>query len=198
MADERNFPDIEFVNADTNAILEELIADFERIAERKLYPADPIRVVLSYLAQVIAHERVIMNEAARQNVPRFAEGVYLDSLGEIFGNVFRMQAVPAHTDLEFSISEPQEDAVIIPKGTRVSADGINFATDEETLIKAGELTVQVAATCEVPGTIGNGFAIEQITTCVDIFPYFEAVRNITESGGGYRPDAHYFSRRSAL
>lgn len=197
--DNRNFPDIEFVNADTNTIMEEMIADFERLAERKLYPADPMRVVLNYLANVISHERVIMNEAARQNVPRFASGKYLDSLGEIFGNVTRMQAMPAHTDLEFEISEAQEDGIIIPQGTRVSTDGINFATDKETLIKAGELTVQVPATCEVPGTIGNGFAVGQITACVDIFPFFKAVRNITESGGGAdtETDAELYERMRA-
>lgn len=196
MADERNFPDIEFVNSDASAILDELIADFEAAAGRKLYPADPVRVVLDFTAQVIAHERVIMNEAARQNVPRFADGVYLDSLGEIFGNVYRMQAVPAHTDLEFEITEEQENEVIIPQGTRVLADEIYFATDEETLIKAGELTVQVPATCEVPGTIGNGFEIGQITTCADVFPFFKAVRNITESGGGAdtETDAELYER----
>lgn len=199
MADERNFPDIEFVNADTNAIMDELVADFERVAERKLYPADPVRVVLMFLATVMSQERVIMNKAAKQNVPRFAEGKYLDSLGEIFGDVYRMQAVPAHTELEFEISEIQENEIIIPQGTRVSADGINFATDEETLIKAGDLTVQVPATCEVPGTIGNGFAVGQITACVDIFPFFKAVRNITESGGGAdrETDAELYERMRA-
>lgn len=190
MSDTRSFPDVTFVNADTGAIAEEMIQRYQEITGRTLYPADPARVLLNYIAAVISQERVIFNDGAKQNVPRYARGAYLDSLCEIFRGVSRLEAVPAECTLKFTISEVLEVAQIVPAGTRVTPDGtLMFATKKDAVIPAGELSMTAEAVCGTPGTIGNGYLKGQIKSCVDIFPYFKSVENTNESGGGSDPES---------
>ncbi len=180
-----NTPDITFVDSNTSAIEAEMIASYEAKIGRVLYPADPMKLVILYAASVISQERAIFNDAAKQNVPRYARGEYLDNLCELFKDVQRLEAQPATVQLEFTISEAQQTSVIIPAGTRASVDGnIMFATDTDMTVPAGNLTASCSATCTIPGTMGNGYGIGQISQCVDIFPYFLSVTNITESNGG--------------
>lgn len=185
MSDERVFPDISFTDPDASAILSEMIAGYEKETGRTLYPADPVRVLLDYIAVVISQERAIINDSAKMNVPRFARGDYLDSLAEIFRGVSRLEAVAAECELKFTISAAREVGTVIPAGTRVTADGsVNFATVSDIVIPAGETSAAVRAVCDTPGTVGNGFLAGQIKNCVDIFPYFSAVVNTNDSGGG--------------
>ena len=73
-------PEVEFVDTDTEALVNKLIAGYEEITGRTLYPADPVRAFILWLASVIIQERVNINESAKQNLPRYATGQNLDSL----------------------------------------------------------------------------------------------------------------------
>ena len=81
MNDERNFPDIEFVETDTTELINSLVAAYEKITGSSLAPASPERLFIMWVADIIVQQRVIINWAAKQNIPRYASGVYLDSLG---------------------------------------------------------------------------------------------------------------------
>jgi len=142
-------------------------------------------------------ERIIINESAKQNVPRYAEGEYLDSLAEIFKDTERLQAQPATTVLRFYISEVQPSAQVVPAGTRASINGeIVFETTETATIPRGELYADAAAKCITTeinpttgekvtiGAKGNGFVAGQISQIIDLFPYYEKVENITTTDGG--------------
>ena len=74
------YPEIKFVDTDTETLVNKLITSYEKITGRTLYPADPARLFILWIADVIIQEREIINESAKQNVPRYAEGEYLDSL----------------------------------------------------------------------------------------------------------------------
>lgn len=181
----RNYPDINFVDTDTEKLVNSLIKSYEMFTGRTLYPADPARLFILWIADIIIQERVIINESAKQNVPRYAEGEYLDSLAEIFKDTYRLQAQAAKTTFRFYLSTKLKMQQVISKGTRVTVDGkITFETTENLCIKAGELYGDVSAVCQMVGIIGNGFIAGQITQIVDIFPYYEKVENITTSAGG--------------
>lgn len=178
-------PNINFVETDTEKILAELISKYEAMTGRTLYPADPVRVFILWIASVMVQERVLINEAARANMPRFAKGEQLDSLCELFTGLERLSAGTAAVTMRFYISAPQQGTVIVPAGSRVTADGsIYFSTEENAYIKAGETFADIPAVCETAGEVGNGFLEGQIKTLVDIFPYFEKCENITASEGG--------------
>lgn len=180
-----NFPDINFVETDTKEITNELITQYESLTGRTLYPADPVRVFILWAADIIARERALINDAARANVPRFARGKQLDSLCELFIGLERLSASTATVTMRFYISAPQVSAVVIPKGTRVTADGkVYFTTEETAYINIGETCTDVSARCETAGKIGNGFTKGQIKTLVDVFRFYEKCENITVSEGG--------------
>lgn len=181
----RNFPEVSFVDADTERLVNNLIAAYERFTNRTLYPADPVRLFILWIADIIMQERVIIDASAKQNVPRYAEGDFLDSLAEIFRDTERLQPDFARTTFRFHISAPQLSVQTIPRGTRVTVDGvINFETTEAGIIAPGELYGDVPAICLTAGVIGNGFVPGQITQIVDVFSFFERVENITTSNGG--------------
>jgi phage-related baseplate assembly protein len=181
----RTFPEVSFVDTDTERLVNSMIAAYTQFTGRTLYPADPARLFILWIADIIIQERVIIDRSARQNVPRFAEGDYLDSLAEIFKDTERLQPKPARTTIRFFISTPRPSAQTIPRGTRITVDGaITFETTDATTIPPGQLHADATAVCQTAGTIGNGFAPGQITQLIDLFPFFERVENTTTSEGG--------------
>lgn len=191
------YPDISFVDTNTESLVNNLIMSYEAFTGRTLYPADPARLFILWIADIIMQERIIINESAKQNVPRYAQGDYLDSLAEIFKDTERLQAQPATTTLRFYISAVQPSAQVVPLGTRATINGeIIFETTETATISPGELYADAAAKCittEVDlvtgkeitiGAKGNGFVAGQISQIVDLFPFYEKVENITTTDGG--------------
>ncbi|MCL1788864.1 MAG: hypothetical protein FWG33_00725 [Oscillospiraceae bacterium] len=67
----RIFPEISFVDTNTERLVTALIRGYERIADRTLFPGDPVRLFILWIADIIIQERVIINESAKQNVPRY-------------------------------------------------------------------------------------------------------------------------------
>ena len=201
------YPDIEFVETDTETIISSMIALYEemqRAAGRdnyKVRPGSPERVFISWMAAIIVQQRTLINETAKMNVPRYAAKSenedYLDSLAEIFKDTARLPASPASAIFRFHISEPQQQSTIIPAGTRISFDGvIIFATSEVLEIRAGETSGEVEAVCTQPGTVGNGLVAGQVKEVVDLFDHYQKAENITTTSGGAEKEdnASYYER----
>lgn len=189
------YPDIEFLETDTETVISSMIALYEemqRAAGRdnyKVRPGNPERVFISWMAAIIVQQRTLINETAKMNVPRYAakseNKEYLDSLAEIFKDTQRLPASPASATFRFYISEPQQQSTIIPAGTRISFDGvIIFATSEVLEIRAGETSGEVEAVCTQPGTVGNGLVAGQVKEVVDLFDHYQKAENITTTSGG--------------
>lgn len=176
---------IEFMETDVDALKKSLISSFEKLSGRTLYPADPERLLILWIANVIVAERVNANWAANQNLPQYAEGKYLDALADLFKGVSRLPATPASTTIRFHLSESKTDPILIAEGTRVSTDnGITFSIPEAVYIPAGATTAESPAVCQTAGEIGNGLLPGQINRLIDVFPYFNRCENITTSAGG--------------
>lgn len=181
----REYPEISFVDTDTETLINALIQSYEMFTGRTLYPADPARLFILWIADIIVQERVGIDFSAKQNLPRYAQGEYLDSVAELFRDVYRLEPEKAHTVLRFTLSTLRDVPTIIPQGTRATVDGdIVFETLESLTIPTGGTTGDVAAECMTTGTDGNGFVPGQINRLVDIFPYYGSVANATESAGG--------------
>ena len=52
-ATNRSYPDISFVETDTEAIVNALIQSYEKFTGRTLYPADPARLFILWVAEII-------------------------------------------------------------------------------------------------------------------------------------------------
>ena len=200
----RKYPDIEFVETDTETIESNMIALYENIVQKvtgyeryKVYPASPERLFISWMANIIVQQRVIINENAKKNVPRYADGEYLDSLAELFRDLERLPASPASAMFRFYISQAQAQSVIIPAGTRISFDGtILFETKENLEIKSGQTYGDVEGICTTAGEVGNNLAAGQVKELVDLYDYYQKVENITSTSGGAEEedDASYYER----
>lgn len=190
----------EFVSTDVDAIMERMTARYEQITGRTLLPADPERLILAWVANIIVQERVYQNYCASQNIPSYAEGDNLDALGEWIYDVVRKGPQSAKCIVRITLSEAQEFAVAIPAGTRVTdtQHTLYWATTEDTAVPAHEEYVDVMVECETPGEIGNGYTPGQINTLVDPsnVQYFGCVVNTTISDGGAdtETDAEYLAQ----
>ena len=168
---------------DAAEVISSVVSVYEGIQNVVLYPGDPVRLLLSTLAAIISAQNNVIDWTQKQNFLRYATGAYLDALAALLG-VYRLEAFPAKTRLKYSVKEPITRNVAIPQGTRATADGkIFFATDSLVVIPAGQLSVEVSATCRTYGAEGNGLLPGQINRAVDVVALASVV-NVEASEGG--------------
>ena len=198
-------PKISFVDVDPKALAEEMVESYEEMVGRKLGGADPTRLAILWWANAVIQQDMKIDRVAKRNIPRYAQGEWMDLLCELFDRASRRQATAAETTMRFWLSEARPSGVIVPKGTRLSAgagvvDGkeveIVFTTEEELIIPKGAMYGDVSAVCTMTGTVGNGFTPGSITALVDVFGYYDRCENLTESEGGAETetDAEFYEQ----
>lgn len=200
-----NGSDYKFVQTDSESVLNEMVSKYEELTGHTLLPADPDKMFISWVADIVVQERALINYAANQNIPSRAKGENLDALGEFLYRVARPQAEPAKCTMEFTISAPQSTAIVIPKGTKVtdSNQTLVWETVNDTVVPVGETTVQVGIVCQTPGTVGNGFGAGQINSLIDVdnVRFYKFCENVdTTSGGSEQADdtTYYELMRQSL
>ena len=191
--------DYKFVPTDAEEIVQALISAYELITGMAIQPASPERLFISWIADMIVQERVLINYTANQNLPSHAVGLNLDNLGELFYDKDRPQAQKAKTTMSVTISAAQTGATLIPAGTRFTDANFTlyWATQADAYIPAGQTTGTVEVECETAGEAGNGWVAGQIQTLVDIsnIRYYLSCANTAESDGGANTatDAEYYA-----
>ena len=176
--------EINFVTADAQQIISELISDFEDYTGEVLYAGDARRIFLQGFGAVLVNLINNINTTGRSNLLRYAFGETLDAMGEFYGAT-RLPAQQAAAVVRFTLSEIQPNPVQIAAGTRVTPDGkLFFATDTILTIGVGDISGDVTVTALVAGAEYNGFTAGQINKIVDGNPYVAAAFNTTTSAGG--------------
>lgn len=180
----KNLENLKFVDANPEEMEIHILEIVEGLLERKLARADPLRLFLLGLEAAMIQQCLLFDQAAKMNLLACAKGSYLDHIGALVGTE-RLPASPAATTMKLTLSAVREQAVIIPKGARITAgDDIYFALNENAIIPAGELFVTATATCTENGERGNGYLPGEISRIVDPVPFWTAAENITKSEGG--------------
>lgn len=174
---------VDYVETDATAIESEIITGYEKAAGRTLAAGDPVRLFLLHIAAVIIQQRSVINIAAQQNTLAYAQGRYLDALG-LNVAVERLPASAAVTTLRFTLSQAMAEPYVIPADTEVGNGVVTFVTDEELVIKAGDLYADVGATCTTTGEGGNGYLPGQVSTIVKPLPFIAGAKNTTTTSGG--------------
>ena len=175
----------QFVSQDTEEIDADVAAIYTAVTG-KTRPTGPDLLFCQILSNIAQYNAANVNFAGNQNLPSRASGDDLDALGQMYYEQTRPEATYAGATIQFTLSEAQAEAVLIPAGTRVSdADQtIVFTTDDDLQIDAGETEGTVHATCQTIGVDGNGYQTGEICKCVDVFPYYDTCENVDETGGG--------------
>ena len=176
----------EFVHTDVEDIVASLVAAYQQITGRTVHPADPEKIFIQWVGDVIIQERVYTNFTGNQNIPSRATGANLDALSEWYFPTTRPTAQPAVCTERFTISQAQGTSILVPAGTRVTdmSNILIWETVEDAYIEIGDTYVDVQVRCQTPGSVGNGYAKGQLDTIVDVFDYYAGCENITESEGG--------------
>ncbi len=184
-----SLPIPQFVNdsdgLDPNAILNDMVASFQALAGRTLYPAQVERLLIDLYAYRESLVRNQIQYAAQQCLVAFASYPMLDYLGQLVG-VTRLPAQGATCTLQFTLSAAQPTPFTIPAGTLVGTqDGaFVFATNANLTIPTGSTSGTVFATCTTPGTGANGYAVGQVSVQLNPNILIASVSNITVTSGG--------------
>ena len=153
--------EVKVVDDDAATVLAETIAQYEADSGKTLQPAHIDRLLINTFAYREALARQQVNEAYRQQHPRFATGLMLDICGDDI-NTPRLGASVALTTIRFSAALSGSDTVDIPKGTEVSVGDVAFATSIAGTLSAAVKQIDLPAVCMQEGVAGNGWAIGQI------------------------------------
>ena len=182
-----------FVNdtdgTDPNLILADMVSAFEASAGRVLQPAQVERLLIDLYAYRESLVRNAIQYAAQQNLLAFATFPMIDYLGGLLG-VTRLQAQPATTTIQFTLSNVLTTEYIVAAGTQVgSSDGqVAFATDSQLIIMPGSSSAAANATATAPGPGGNGFLSGQISVLLNPSALLSGATNINTSSGGSAPE----------
>lgn len=185
------YPDISFIdNLTQEDLLEKMIAWY--LEKRKevtgkdmtLGLADDRRLILQTGAYYIYQAFMMTDNAGKMGLLKYATGDFLENLGALKG-VSRLQERGSTVTLRYSMEEERASATGIPAHSRATAgDGVYFSTDEYAEIPAGELYVDVPATCEKTGKDTNAYGVGEITKMEVPVPFIDAVTNITKAQNG--------------
>ena len=179
-----DLPQITFADADPEIMEENAVKIMEKLINRKINRADPVRLFLKAFINIIVQQRLLIDETGKQNLLAYSTGDNLEHLGILVG-VERMPASYATATVLLKLSAPREKTTTIKKGTRISAgDNIFFALDNDVIFLAGETEKTEKVTCQEAGEIGNKYKIGELSTIIDPQAFLSSIENITESDGG--------------
>lgn len=182
--------DPQFVELDPAKITADLVAQFEALSGRTLYPAQYERLLIDLLAYLSVVNRSALQEACKQQLVRYSSAPILDRLGELVG-VTRLEAQGAQTTLQFTLAAALLVDLVIPSGFQVQTrdGGATFATVQALLVPAGLTQGQVIAECQTPGNAWDGYQPGDICVPLQALPAgVSTVMNITGTSGGANPE----------
>ena len=178
-------PEPNFIERNPDNITKEWIELYEQKSGKVLQPAQIERLMVDVGAYRETVLRMKIQETAKQNLLSYAPLEILEHIGEPLG-VTKLLANSAKTTLKFSVEKPLDFDFRISKGTEIETkDGLFiFQTTSDTILKTGELSVEVESVCETAGAGGNNYIIGSINNLITPLSYISTVENTTISSGG--------------
>lgn len=186
-----NLPDISFIDGiSVDTVLNEMLTDFQdkqnELSEdyATLGEFDRYRVLINAASLKIYQAFQYIEKAGKMNLLKYSTDDYLDNIGATRG-ISRTEAKAATCNIKFMLSTTLASTVGIPQGSLITAgDNVYFETIEYAEILVGNKEIIIPCMCQIPGTIGNNYAIGSLNTMVEPIPYVEEVSNINISSGG--------------
>ena len=187
---DRLLPEPDFVVRDPDAVTRQMVAQYEGLTGKTLYPAQVERLLVDVIAYRESLMREAIQDAAKLNLVRYSRAPMLDYLGENIG-VARLDASQARTTLRFTFSPVPTVASVLPAGVVVQGGDVQFSTDVAITVAPGTQSLDVGAVCLQKGVKGNGFLAGQVRDLVSDVSgltsnqlVVSAVQNTTTTAGG--------------
>lgn len=175
----------DFVARDPQTVVQEMVAQYELVTGRTLYPAQVERLVIDLVAYRESLTREAIQDAGKQNLVTFARAPFLDYHGEFLG-CKRLPGSSARALLRFSFAEALTSSLLIAAGTRVADTGGNFvfAVVADTTVAAGETSAEIWAACTSAGQMANGLTAGKLSVLLDTLDVGTTVASLGTSYGG--------------
>lgn len=188
LAEVQNVVDVtlafDVISMDPKYWYDKMIRELEQEIGETLYPGDERRIVAEELFYIIMSIANFANARANAQLIVSAVGDDLEALGALLG-VSRLPASAATVTMKFTVAAPAGETVVVPAGTRVTADGkLFFATMEQTSAAYDVGSVDIDTIALTAGAAANDISAGSITTLVDPIPYISAVTNSAAPSGG--------------
>nr|VFK16305.1 MAG: Phage-related baseplate assembly protein [Candidatus Kentron sp. LFY] len=183
-------PEPSFIERDPEKLTAEMVSQYEDMTGKTLYPAQVDRLMVDFVGYRESLVRMGAQDAAIQNISRFARAPILDFLAELLA-VFRLQAQPARSTLRIVFESPVVDAFQVASGVRVETrkGGVRFKTERAVEVASGATEIVLPVVAVEPGPSGNGYLPGQLDTLVDSLPVpIASVANTTATSGGMNPE----------
>lgn len=176
--------DLNFITTNASEIYEKVISTLESGCSEELYPGDERRIFGEAIVPLVVALYSSINDACRQKMLRYARGEVLDALGDNRG-VTRKTAVASKTVERFGVNTPISSNIIVPAGTRVTSDYVNyFQTISTAVLPAGDSYVDVDVEATEGGQQANNIIAGAINVLVDMVPSIDTVTNTVKTHGG--------------
>ena len=176
--------DLDIITTDSRTIYTNTIGSLEKELNMPLYPGDERRLFAEAQNTFLTSFQNAANENFKQRFMQLSSGKVLDAHGESDGCI-RLQKQKARAIQRFSIAAAQNMNVVIPAGTKVTADSEKyFQTIDAAVIETGKLYVDTIVEAVEGGAIYNGYAVNQLNLLVDLVPYISSVTNLEATYGG--------------
>ena len=176
--------DFDFVETDSAKLYTSIIGSLMDSCDEALYPGDERRIFGEAIVALFVSLYSEFNDKMKQRTLQYARGTVLDAIGDRY-NVSRVDPTSATATFRFFVSDIQNENIVIPVGTRMTADGnVYFSTQAIAVLAAGTEYVDIEGACSEGGAAYNNLAAGSIATLVDLIPYISSVSNITATSGG--------------
>ncbi|MFN3437784.1 MAG: baseplate J/gp47 family protein [Acidovorax sp.] len=178
-----------FIDRDPQQVVEDLVAQYEAMTGRTLYPAQIERLIIDLVAYRESLTRELIQDTALQNLAAFARAPFLDHLGALLG-VTRLAASNAYATVRMEFQEPLVQAATLEPGWRVELpSGQVFVTDVRGDVAQGTTVYEFVARAQEPGTGTNGWP-PSLLRAVDVPPApLTALRTVSVTRGGTAAEA---------
>jgi len=164
------------------AVEAEVMALWADLTGKSLPPGAAERLMLNLITYREAIQRIGRQWGFEQCLVNYAQSDRLDELAVLVG-VERLPAQPSVVTLLVTLDPPKPTALVMPAGTLAIAGTLEFATDAELIISAGDTFGITTATCTTSGLATNGVEIGAVTTLSPAIAGV-TVTNLTISSGG--------------
>lgn len=189
--------EVKAVSDDLTEILAQTIADYEAKSGKTLQPAHIERLIINTYAYREMLTRKALNEAYRQQHPRFATGLMLDLCGDDV-NTPRLEASASRCTVRFTLAASRSEPAVIPKGTQIAAGATVFQTASEGTLSPAGRTLDLEAVCTQTGVSGNGFSAGQVNTLINPIDGVTVVNTTVPTGGAAEESDEAYRQRILL
>ncbi|NFE73383.1 hypothetical protein FDC27_05140 [Clostridium botulinum] len=188
---------INFIDINPKAVYDDVIKKVENELGETLHEGDERKMFIKSLMPIIMGIKNDINDTGNQNFLENARDEKEDAIAESYFNTKRLQPKKASCKGRAVLSDVQKDDITIPKGTKITSDGIRyFELKNDYIVKAGEKEVDVKLISTSTGAKFNGIEVGKINHIVEPISYVSEIYNtdISKEGADLEDNKSYRER----